>query len=989
MKKRMIILFLLLIGIIACINISYSVLLFYIITIVISYLFVTVYYRLTENNDMFNLLIVNTIWFPVYRLCYVTFLDDEISYIINHVISAFNQFHIVEINVLTREQCIWVSSVFFLILTSVFYHYLNMDKTGMKISPFSIKDDIPDKNFPDRRKVFCRHIINRLESINRELNWSDEYFTPLNADIQMLINNKTRKRTIDLLKALKACNNRTDSIYLLIGDPGSGKSVTLRKLCIDLMGEVGKTGKIPIYVNLKEWNRAWDINHIPTPPDVEAFVVSYLKKSGGTAISGFIDDYFNQILLSGRWFFIFDSFDEIPSLIGSSDTGYINEMLSKAIYDFMFTSNCSGVVASRPFRSPAPAFKYNVLLNIKPYNDNKVEQFFNNYMPAMSKDTIKKIYLHRYDMIQIARNPFYASLIVSYMKNNGDRYPENQNDLFEDFIYHRLSQNRDYLYEMNADKVQVEQAAEFISYYMFSNTSAGLEADIESLKASYHGNEEDTAGFCAAIKVLAHIKICRMDEMERTITFVHRRFQEYFYIKNNINFNLTSYEDIPNNTRFRDVLILYCEVADNNKATEIARYCWNIIRSNGTNFRNIMNINCMKSINCLNFLSEAFRRRKKPIMMFQKKLTELIKESLNEDQDLVCVAQFSNAIHLFSSDSCMEIIYRIFDLEYIWIDEIAISNFYYFKQIWQSLVVFLFEYIDSIPTLKFIRQYKSIMFDFSISDAFKRVKKYIRLRCMDLVLPLIDILFLLFIFKYIAYSLRIFLLNINILWFFMVSTVSLLISFCTNKDAIESFFRMLHMLIATLLYSVLQIKYNWEWDISPLIAMFLSFSIRDIYSLGWEIADKRMRHNHKIKSKNKELKTLLSIIVLSMVFGIFLHPFMNRFFPSVYINYSKFYFLYMAFFAVYYLLRYLFRFILSLIVIKHNQVKGRITRSKLERIMNKIAIPRLRVRYLQDLINRKIVLEGLWIGNIRPSYADELSTVLIIELDIGKKVNRM
>ena len=52
-------------------------------------------------------------------------------------------------------------------------------------------------------------------------------------------------------------------LFLVIGDPGSGKSVALRKLCHDLLDRAeGKgfvnrfrrQGRIPIYVNLREFS---------------------------------------------------------------------------------------------------------------------------------------------------------------------------------------------------------------------------------------------------------------------------------------------------------------------------------------------------------------------------------------------------------------------------------------------------------------------------------------------------------------------------------------------------------------------------------------------------------------------------------------------------------------------------------------------------------------------------------------------------------------
>ena len=66
---------------------------------------------------------------------------------------------------------------------------------------------------------------------------------------------------------------------------------------------------------------------------------------------------------------------------------------------------------------------------------------------------------------------------------------------------------------------------------------------------------------------------------ENQFSFVHRRFCEYFAVKKRMNDDVKiKYDSIPEDSQWRDALVLYCEVAHRGHAQEIAEYCWKTIR---------------------------------------------------------------------------------------------------------------------------------------------------------------------------------------------------------------------------------------------------------------------------------------------------------------------------------------------------------------------------------------------------------------------------
>jgi Cdc6-like AAA superfamily ATPase len=80
---------------------------------------------------------------------------------------------------------------------------------------------------------------------------------------------------MNLFAGIKAF--RRARLFLVIGDPGSGKSVALRELCRDLLEKTSQARlPLPVYLNLREWvpETRWSKEHPPTEEDLRAFVLN-------------------------------------------------------------------------------------------------------------------------------------------------------------------------------------------------------------------------------------------------------------------------------------------------------------------------------------------------------------------------------------------------------------------------------------------------------------------------------------------------------------------------------------------------------------------------------------------------------------------------------------------------------------------------------------------------------------------------------------------
>jgi hypothetical protein len=93
--------------------------------------------------------------------------------------------------------------------------------------------------------------------------------------------------------------------FLVLGDPGSGKSVAMRHLARQMLREVSKTGVLPIYVNLKEWGDSDKLLTAPDEADIFAFIREYFKSGEIDLIVEFCDKYLKVLLEAGRLFINF------------------------------------------------------------------------------------------------------------------------------------------------------------------------------------------------------------------------------------------------------------------------------------------------------------------------------------------------------------------------------------------------------------------------------------------------------------------------------------------------------------------------------------------------------------------------------------------------------------------------------------------------------------------------------------------------------------
>lgn len=464
-----------------------------------------------------------------------------------------------------------------------------------------------------------------LENDPPAIGWGRKTFVPLEAEVELSFPERGRrrlfsywrqrgKRVTELLPALRY--NRRSYRFLLLGDPGSGKSIALCQLAATLIKEAGKNRSLPLYIPLREWhtdreihrgqevtNR--DVRTEVTNRDVRAFILRYFEKElNNPYYYSFFEKHFDQLHAGGYLFYLFDGFDEIPLVLGSGEQPFVVEHLSVALRNFLHTGkHARGILSSRYTRHPTH-FSEDALLEIRPFTEPQIAQTLETSYAA-NRQTVLEV-LERTDLVSGMANPFISSLMVHYLTRCG-RVPADNSVLFEKYV-------TDLLQPYLPAEIQLERALEgatAIGAFILKEDNRGLAVPVHTLQ------EQVRHHIPSLVEILGLSGLARISPKadqpaspgepdRRQFRFSHKRLNEYFVARyfEKQHF-LPGFEVILEDRLYRDTLVLYCLLYPDNGAP-LARDCWDYIRHRDPLEIRHTDAEGRRCLNCLRFLQEAF-----------------------------------------------------------------------------------------------------------------------------------------------------------------------------------------------------------------------------------------------------------------------------------------------------------------------------------------------------------------------------------------------
>jgi hypothetical protein len=391
------------------------------------------------------------------------------------------------------------------------------------------------------RQHLCDVLDCRIVSLNHAESWSSIPFIDLEAEIEVegqqyssslakLLGRSTDGRR-KVNRLVNAIGHSKASRILLVGEPGSGKSVALRTLAKDL-GQLARKARgsyvIPLYVNLRGLEKIADTP--PTAQSIEAFVRSnaVIDSVAGKTVQKHWEEYIRD----GKWFFLLDSFDEIPAVLHEGNGSKVVRQYAEAIREFAdITGRCRVMVASREYKAP-PLEKWTRFQVLRLSTERQERMIAQSLASREDRRAVRRYIAG--DTGDAFRNPMFLALLCADVTAEG-QLPRSELDLLNRHLENLTSDGL----ELRGTVVSAEEALDMarrIARLLAVNKEIGLAPSFQQLSLHLCDTSIDADRLRQLLDALVFMKVLRSDtwltsKQNTHFAFVHRRYQEALVVQ--------------------------------------------------------------------------------------------------------------------------------------------------------------------------------------------------------------------------------------------------------------------------------------------------------------------------------------------------------------------------------------------------------------------------------------------------------------------------
>jgi len=578
-----------------------------------------------------------------------------------------------------------------------------------------------------------------IATIQRVRGWESLEFRPLEAEVEINIRERRKKSMDDLLTAIT--KNKRSAFFLILGEPGSGKSMALVKLAADMLAAADTTGVIPLYVNLNEWD-------FPAPGNPQF-------EKGDKGLSVYAEEHFvNKLPYPGevsrnlflalnarrKFFYIFDSFDEIPMLLNATEAGAPTDRISEAISNFASMHKGNRIIlSSRLFRMPVGNPTKDVVLEIRPFAELRSGQVLDD-SGLFREVNLGQLMKKTPALASWLANPFTLNLLIFYVRGHPEKFtmPPSLSEMYKFYFEKTLSQKSERMRELGLTIDSIITYCRKIALLLYTDTRTGMYIETHRFFVEFPGIEMDPM-----LEILTDLKIAQLSGPDSSrFSFNHRRLVEYLVsIGAHENPFLLDPESIPENTRDRDILVLYCEISGKEDAGDIAKFCWQYISPYAETILDPLVPGHYKAIRCLLFLRDAFLYRKECLTPYKEGLSKFLLLQTSSKNPLT-QKYAAEAAALLDQEDQEDIIIQSLKAKNNIIQGAAFKTGKTSLIVGPRLQAALERYLVGIDTLTMLSRGGEIKFALQLFPTLEKARKFYRLVEWDNYLYAVGCLFL-------------------------------------------------------------------------------------------------------------------------------------------------------------------------------------------------------------------------------------------------------
>jgi hypothetical protein len=293
-------------------------------------------------------------------------------------------------------------------------------------------------------RAFAARLVSRLRRLDSDTDWSDDLFVEIAAEVEADVDCGKGRRAIKHVPSLeRAMQEYQEKIVLVEGEPGSGKSVSLRRLARTLAVHTSRKSQethplLPLYVDLRALDEP--LPRAEGPQVLRRFIVRQIE-AASPQDQRFIDRWFEWGLQQGRWLLLLDSFDEIPAVLSSSEPDEPVRRHAEAMEDFANSIHQSRViVASRAYRGPGkmPWASFRIL----PLGEDQRRKIVGAWFSERDSERVLAELGSIPSLAACMRNPMLLGLICAHREAAGSP-PATPHEAFESFVDRRMGSRGD------------------------------------------------------------------------------------------------------------------------------------------------------------------------------------------------------------------------------------------------------------------------------------------------------------------------------------------------------------------------------------------------------------------------------------------------------------------------------------------------------------------------------------------------------------------